>query len=178
MFLAVRICWARSPLAKRVSAARIFVSSGANLGQKPFAKMLVKYIKGHNNEEKPKSSESETLRLREMPAPATSCEWKTSARTSVPPLTGLTQLGPGSWRFGRIAKTRRKCLRSLVIQARARQNASQWVLFQGRSGRGPAQTLGRAGGTAGRVVVKPYPSWVCMWHASFWMPGSPFECFC
>ena len=56
---------------------------GPNLGQEAFAKMLMKLVKGHTNDEKPRTRESETLRFKEMPTPETYREWKTSVREDV-----------------------------------------------------------------------------------------------
>ena len=56
---------------------------GPNLGQEAFAKMLMKLVKGHTSDEKPRTRESETLRFKEMPAPETYREWTTSVREDV-----------------------------------------------------------------------------------------------
>ena len=52
---------------------------GANLGQEAFAKMLMKLVKGHTDDKKPRTRESETLRFKETPTPETYREWKKSA---------------------------------------------------------------------------------------------------
>ena len=56
---------------------------GPNLGQEAFAKMLMKLVKGHTSDEKPRTRESEMLRFKEMPTPETYREWKTSVREDV-----------------------------------------------------------------------------------------------
>ena len=56
---------------------------GANLGQEAFAKMLMKLVKGRTDDEKPRTRESETLRFKEVQAPETYREWKTSVREDV-----------------------------------------------------------------------------------------------
>ena len=43
----------------------------------------MKLVKGHTNDEKPRTRESETLKLKEMPTPETYREWKTSVREDV-----------------------------------------------------------------------------------------------
>ena len=45
--------------------------------------MLMKLVKGHTNDEKPRTRESETLRFKEVPTPETYREWKTSVREDV-----------------------------------------------------------------------------------------------
>ena len=45
--------------------------------------MLMKFAKGHKDDEKPRTRESETLRFKEMPTPETYREWKTSVREDV-----------------------------------------------------------------------------------------------
>ena len=62
---------------------------GPNLGQEAFAKMLMKLVKGHTNDEKPRTRESETLRFKEMPTPETYREWKTRPRCIRPTRRGL-----------------------------------------------------------------------------------------